>query len=63
MPVKRVERENMAKEGHMVGRQGFRAAVVSAEVLKGVPVRGEGELYVVEYRCRGMMIVGPRSYH
>lgn len=53
----------MAKEGHMVGRQGFRAAVVSAEVLKGVPVRGEGELYVVEYRCRGMMIVGPRSYH
>lgn len=32
MPVKRVEKEDMAKEVHMVGRKGLRAATGSAEV-------------------------------
>lgn len=62
MPVKRVERASMAKEVHITGRQKLTVAMGSKEVCQeGIPVRGEGEPWIMEYRWN--TITNPVNYH
>lgn len=61
MPVKRVEKEDIAKEVPIVLRQGLRVAAGSVSERCGS--RRRGRLYITRYRWKGMRIAYPDNYH
>ena len=62
--MKRVEKEDRAKEVHMVGRKGLRAATGSAEVcFRKVWKLKDREALYYKIRYKGMMRAYPENYY